>query len=119
MNYAAAENLIALSKVNKGVLSKSRPILITSFVNIDNLKASSTFGRITSEQVSSRFSQVGYSVVELKLRNSVFIKEESGEFILSRALKSLSTSHDAQAVLTGTYAEGKSVVYVTSKLINT
>lgn len=116
MNYAAADNLIASAD---GVLTKSKPLLITSFVNIDDLRASSTFGRITSEQVGSKFSQSGYPVIEMKLRSSVFIKEQSGEFILSRALKSLSTSHDAQAVLAGTYAVGSNVVYVTSKLIRT
>ncbi|MCF6354977.1 MAG: hypothetical protein L3J26_07710 [Candidatus Polarisedimenticolaceae bacterium] len=116
INYAAADNLIASAA---GVLTTSQPLLITSFVNIDDLRASSTFGRITSEQIGSRFSQSGYPVIEMKLRSSVFIKEQSGEFILSRVLKSLSTSHDAQAVLAGTYAVGSNVVYVTSKLIRT
>ncbi len=116
INYAAADHLISSAAA---ILTKSKPLLITSFVNIDDLRASSTFGRITSEQVGSKFSQSGYPVIEMKLRSSVFIKEQSGEFILSRALKSLSTSHDAQAVLAGTYAVGANMVYVTSKLIRT
>ena len=115
INHAAADNLISTATN----LSNSHPILITSFANIDNLKSSSTFGRITGEQVGSRFSQSGYSVVEMKLRNNIFIKEQSGEFILSRELKSLSTLHDAEAVLVGTYAVGSTSVYVTAKLIGT
>lgn len=116
LNYNAADKLIAAAA---GELSSSHPILITSFANIDDLKSSSTFGRITGEQVGSRFSQSGYSVIEMKVRNSVFIKEQSGEFMLSRELKSLSTLHDAQAILVGTYAVGSTSVYVTTKLIGT
>ena len=115
-NHAAASKLIADSE---GVLSKSHPILITSFANIDDLQSSSTFGRITGEQVGSKFSQSGYSVVEMKVRNSIFIKEQTGEFMLSRELKTLSTLHDATAVLVGTYAVGSTSVYVTAKLIDT
>jgi TolB-like protein len=116
INYIAAEQLLASSG---SLLSKSQPVLITSFVNIDDLTRTSTFGRITSEQIGSKLSQNGYSVIEMKLRNSVFIKEQSGEFILSRELKSLSTLHDAQAVLVGTYAIASSSIYVTAKLIQT
>jgi len=115
INHMAADNLIA----SAGELSASHPILITSFVNIDDLTSSSTFGRITGEQVGSRFSQSAYSVIEMKVRNSIFIKERSGEFILSRELKMLSTLHDAQAILVGTYAVGATSVYVTAKLIAT
>lgn len=114
VNYASAEKLISSSS-----LSTEKPILITSFVDIDNLKQSSTFGRITAEQVGSKFSQLGYPVIEMKLRNSIFIKELSGEFILSRELKSISSLHDAQAVLVGTYAVASESVYVTAKLIRT
>jgi len=114
VNHASAENLVSSAS-----LSKEKPVLITSFVDIDNLKQSSTFGRITSEQLGSKLSQLGYPVIEMKLRSSVFIKELSGEFILSRELKSLSTLHDAQAVLVGTYAVASESVYVTAKLIRT
>lgn len=115
-NHSAAENLLALSSTK---LSKSQPVLVASFVDVDNLESSSTFGRITSEQVASKLSQSGYPVIEMKLRNNVFIKEQSGEFILSRELVNLSTEHDAQAVLAGTYAVGTNSVWVTSKLIRT
>jgi TolB-like protein len=115
VNYVAADKLL---EGTDNAISTNQPILITSFVNINDLMASSSFGRITSEQVGSRISQSGYPVIELKLRNSIFIKEQSGEFILSRELKSLSTLHDAQAVLVGTYAEATNSVYVTAKLIH-
>lgn len=112
-NHNAAKKLIEGSSTS---LSKSQPILITSFVDIDELQ-SSTMGRMAAEQVGSKFSQKGFSIIELKLRKELFIKEDSGEFILSREIKNLSTEHDAQAVLAGTYAEGANTIFVTTKLI--
>jgi TolB-like protein len=112
-NHQAANMLIEGASTP---LSKSQPILITSFVDIDELQ-SSTLGRMAAEQVGSKMSQQGFSVVELKLRKELFIKEKSGEFILSREIKNLSTEHDAQAVLAGTYAAAANSVFVTTKLI--
>lgn len=43
----------------------------------------------------------------------------AGELMLSRELKQLSATHNAQAALVGTYATSAHAVYVTAKLINT
>jgi TolB-like protein len=95
-----------------------KPIIVASFVNIDNVQESSRLGRILAEQFGSRLAQKGYQVIELKLRtNSVFIQEKSGEFMLSRELQDISMEHDAQAVIVGTYAEGSDTVYVTTKAV--
>jgi len=99
-------------------LDRSKPIIVTSFVDIDNVQESSTFGRIIGEQVGSRFAQSGYPVVEVKMRaDSLVIREGTGELILSRHLQDLSFEHDAQAVVVGTYAQAKDFVYVTMKVI--
>jgi len=104
-------------------LNKNRPMIVTSFVDIDDVRFSSTFGRIIGEQVGSRLSQSGYRVIEPKMRGNIFIPHpdrgaSSGEFILSRELVNLSFEHDAQAVVVGTYAAAKDLVYVTLKLID-
>ncbi len=93
-------------------------ILIASYVNIDNLEESSTFGRAISEYIASRFVQRGYKVVEMKLRKSAFIRKKGGEFMLSRALKDISTEHNVQAVIVGTYSIASDLVYVSSRIIN-
>ncbi len=96
----------------------NKPILVSSFVNVDNVQVSSTFGRIIAEQMSSRIAQHTYKVVELKLRSSLFIKEKTGELLLSRELRDISLQHDAYAVLVGTYAASKRKVYVNAKLVS-
>ena len=114
-NYQAADSLI--ERAQDIHLHRNRPILSTSFVDIDNVKSSSTFGRMLGEQMGSRFAQHGFNVVEMKMRNSIFVQEHTGELILSRQLRDISLQHNAYAVLIGTYAQGKRRVYVTAKLV--
>lgn len=119
-SYHAAEVLQSASESPRGVhgaLERFRPLMMASFVNIDNVQASSTFGRMLAEQVGSYFTQHGYDVIELKLRNDLFIKEETGELMLSRELKDITQQHDAQAVIVGTYAVAADTVFVTAKVI--
>ena len=65
-SYGAADKLIEGSQYG---LARDRNIVVATFVNINDLEDSSTLGRLIAEQVSSRLTQVGYRVVELKLRN--------------------------------------------------
>jgi TolB-like protein len=114
-NYKAADSL--LNKIQPK-LPKDSPILVASFVNIDDLDNSSTFGRVVSEQFASRFKQRNYATIEMKLRTNVFIRADSGEFLLSRELAEISTKHRAQAVVVGTYAVASKKVYLTTRVIN-
>ena len=113
--YEMADNLIAQITPP---LAPDRPLLVATFVNIDKLNESSTFGRTVSEFVASRFTLRGYKVIEMKLRNSVYIRENSGEFILSRDVKNISAEHNAQAVIAGTYSVANNVVYVKANIID-
>lgn len=61
----------------------------------------------------------GVPVIEVKMRESLFIKEGTGELMLSRKLNRLVKAHDAQAVLLGTYAIGGQYVYVNVRLVRT
>ncbi len=92
-------------------------LILASFADIDNLENSSTFGRIVAQQIGSVFSSQGYKIIEMLLRGNVYIGKGEGEFLLSRALKDLSSEHNAQAVIVGIYAVGSKSVYVTAKLI--
>lgn len=110
----------ALAKKVKNSLSADAIILSTSLANIDDLNSTSTLGRVISEQLASGLMQSGYRLKEIKMRSNVFISEEkAGEFTLSRRLAVLSKSHDAGAILTGTYAVASKTVYVNARLIDT
>jgi TolB-like protein len=112
-SYAATDRLInSLAQP----LDPSKPVLVASLVDIADLDRSSPLGQIIAEQVGSRLSQLGYDVVETRLRNTLAINP-GGEFVLSRDVRRLGQAHAAQAVLAGTYAPGQNEVYISLRLI--
>lgn len=115
-NRAAANNLIRMAGDE---ISPGGNIIAASFASIDDLTQSSSFGRVASQQLVSQLTAAGFSVKEMLLRNNVYISQAEGEFLLTRAVSDISTQHDAQVVLVGTYAVGDSNVFVTAKLIRT
>ncbi|NWH05630.1 FlgO family outer membrane protein [Desulfobacter latus] len=89
-------------------LDKTKPIIVTSIVSVDDLHSSSTFGRMSAEIIANRFSQLGYPVKELKMnQHQIYIKRNQGEFILSRDIQDIAMKHDVQAIVVGTYAVSK------------
>jgi len=115
LNYDAVEALI---KNLKEPLVYKRPVIVATLVNVDVLTESSRFGRITSEQISAKLSNMGFSPVELKLRGDLFITQTAGELLLSREVREVSRSHAAQAVIVGTYAVANRKVYVNLKIVD-
>lgn len=115
-NYTAAESLV---KTSLGTLDKSAPIIVATLVNIDSLEQSSTLGRTVSEQVATRLANMGYTVKEVKLRGTLFIKSSTGGLLLSRELKDISALHKAQAVVVGTYSDAREYLYLNLKLVDT
>lgn len=95
----------------------SGPTIVATLVDIKNLEQTSNFGRITSELLASRLSQLGNEVLEIKLRNTVFIRQNEGEFMLTREVQELAATHKVAAVLVGTYTENGQYVFVSLKLV--
>lgn len=117
-SYKAADVLsLAATERWKQPIRKDSPILVATLVNIDSLEASSRLGRLVSEQLQARFSQLGYSVIEAKLRGNLFVKQDAGELLLSRELKDISTTHHARVVVVGTYAAARDKVFVNLKMV--
>lgn len=114
-NYRAAESLLAQLRYRLPL--KQGAILIGTLVNTDALDRSSTFGRITTDQISARFTMAGYPMVEMKLRNRAYMLKDQAELMLSREVGELVTSHNAQAVVVGTYAVSRDEVYINLKVI--
>lgn len=101
-------------------LGRTRPVLAASFVNMDRLEQSSTFGRLLADRIATRFSQHGYHVIELKLRKTALaVQPGNGELALSRDLQLIQSEHDAQAVMVGTYILAGKRLHATVKLVGT
>ncbi len=113
-NYLASDRLIESARAQ---LDPARPIIVATVVDIDELERSSTLGRHISESVSSRFTQHRYRMIEMKFQNSVYMKRGEGELMLTRELREIASTHQAQAVIVGTYSRARNAVLVNVKIV--
>lgn len=115
-NHEAVDHLLL---AGSGPLNKNVPVIVATLVDIDKLEETSRLGRVVSEQVATRLSQKGYKPIELKLRDNLFIRQNGGEFLLSREIKDIAASHKTESVIVGTYSPSDSYVYINLKVIDT
>jgi TolB-like protein len=113
INYKAADALIDQADMQ---LSPEYPLIVATLVNINALEESSPLGRLVSEQLGARFAQQGYKVVELKLRQKLYMKRNEGELMLTRKIHDIAQQHEAQAIIIGTYTESADRVFINLKL---
>ncbi|HEV7815399.1 MAG TPA: FlgO family outer membrane protein [Janthinobacterium sp.] len=113
-NYKAADAL--LLQLN-GKLLADKPLIMATVVNIDSLEQTSTLGRLVSEQISTRLAQGGLNMLEMKLRNNVYLKRNQGELMLTREIGEVAHTHNAQAIVVGSYAETSDTVFINIKVI--
>ena len=113
-NYNAADQLARNLRANK----QTGPVIVATFTNVDNLQESSRLGRTLSEQIGSRLVQAGLQVIEVKLRENIYVSNAlQGEFLLSREIRDISALHKVNTVVVGTYSDADNYLYVTTKAI--
>ncbi len=111
-------NRDAIAKLLEGLRPADvSPLLVATIVDVNDLRVSSPLGRTLSEQFSSGAALAGIDVREMKLRGDVFVREQTGELLLSREIKDIARVHQASAVLVGTYSVAGQYVYVNIKLV--
>ena len=122
---AAASKFVAMNKDAVSQLtsnldrSEDTPVLVATIVNVNDMRRTAPLGRTLSEQYASQMANAGFNVKEMKLRGDVFIREETGELLLSREIKDIARSHNASMVLVGTYSAAANFTYVSLKFVRT
>jgi TolB-like protein len=116
LNREAVGRLVA--DFNRGPTGDT-PVLVATIVNVNDMRATAPLGRTLSEQYASAMATQGFNVKEMKLRSDVFVREETGELMLSREIKDIARSHLATMVLVGTYSAAANFTYVSLKFVRT
>jgi len=93
-------------------------VIVTTFVNLNDLYETSALGRIMSEQLIGELQKAGTEVIDARMSTSLQISEGFGEYALSRDMSQLSYVHDAQAVVVGTYSVAAEEVIVNARLLH-
>lgn len=96
----------------------SGPIAVTTFVDLDDLNQSSTFGRVVGEQLISELAMRGYNVIEIRMAEAMQIMDHKGEFGLSRQMPLLKDSQQLSALVVGTYVVSPQRVYLNTRVID-
>jgi TolB-like protein len=94
------------------------PIGVTTFVNIDDLYTTSTFGRMVGEQLMSELTMKGYDVIELRHSDALQFLSDGGEFALSRDLAVIRRERDLAGLIVGTYVVSPDRVYLNARLVD-
>lgn len=95
----------------------SQPTIVSSFVSLDDLKASSKFGRLLAESLIHELQVRNWTVVEIKMAKTMAINSR-GEFTLSRNVNEIRKKYRARSVVTGTYTVSADTVIVNAKVLN-
>lgn len=118
-SYTIAEHLTERARPLLVPRHPDMPVLVTTFVDNNDLQKTSRLGRVLQEHVGSRLVQLGYTVREMKLAGTLQIEPRSGETILSRDLARLSGGQQqAQAILVGTISRSNRMLYISVRLIH-
>jgi hypothetical protein len=114
LTYRAVDMVLAAAP---DVSSKSS-LVVASLSDAQNLERSSGLGNIVADMIRTRLAQTGHRTSEVRLRNAMSLKNDDGEFFLSRNKGASMPPPNTAAILTGTYAASYQKVYVSIKLIS-
>ncbi len=98
-------------------LRRREKILPASFVEEGNFDQTSPLGRLLARQMAARFTQAGFSVVEIKLSKNIRLRPGEGQFALTRELEKIAQTQKAHAILAGSYVTAKNQLYVHAQLL--
>lgn len=92
-------------------------VTVGTFVNMSQLYATSSLGRFISEQMITELQKSGVEVIEVRKTPSIMMSSNDGVFGLSTDMDELSTVHNAQAMVVGTYSAVGGEIFINARLL--
>jgi len=103
---------------NKDFQDIEKPtIAVTSFVCLQNFKATSPLSNVISENLIHELQIRGFKIVDFKTMESVKV-DARGDFLFSRDVAKLRKSLNINYALTGTYVEYREGMVVNARIID-
>ncbi|MBF0458601.1 MAG: hypothetical protein HQK99_12000 [Nitrospirae bacterium] len=94
------------------------PIVVTTFVDVNDLRQTSPLGRAFSELLMTYLQMNYFNVIEMRMGNVIDMDKKNGEFVLTRDVKDLAARENAMSVITGTYTVTDQSVIFNGRIIN-
>ena len=92
-------------------------VAVSTFVNLDNLYATSALGRYVGEQLIGELQRAGAEVVDVRKTPGLMVSERHGEYGMSRNMDELGFTQAAQATVVGTYSVNGREVLLNARLL--
>ena len=114
----AVDGLVLRPNPGCVVRDKCARVVVATPVNLDDLHETSTFGRLLGEIIAGRMAHWKFTVIHLYLRRGNIQIQEDGAFSLSRDVRELAESYDAELVVVGTYTVATDKIYLSLKIVS-
>ena len=92
-------------------------VMVSTFVNLNNLYATSSLGRYLGEQMIGELQVAKVDVVEVRKSPGILVSRNHGEYGLSRDMDELAFVQSAQAMVVGTYTVSAGEIFVNARLL--
>jgi TolB-like protein len=106
LSYALARNV-----------SGNPTMVVATFVDLDRLNRSNTFGRYVTESLMGNMAKLGFSVVEPRTAKRLMHQPNVGDHALTQEQGEMMNAYKADAVLLGTYKKTGNTVLVHARLV--
>ncbi len=93
------------------------PVIVASFLNLDDFSETSNLGRILSESLIHQLHIKKWKVLDARLAQNLIINE-SGEFALSRDIKNIKNNYNVSGIVSGTYSVLDTGILINLKVID-
>ena len=110
-------NSLATQMMRNKKMDSTKPVLITSFVRLDNFKKTTEFGRIVSESLINEMSNRGFNIIEYRGQMAVSINEK-GEYFITRNPYKLKDEVPNTYVVVGTYSRQFGKVMLNARVMD-
>lgn len=101
---------------NKSI-TPDKPVIITSFLDLENLKETNSIGRLVAEVLIHEMQIRNFRVIDFRLTEKLFLTEKSEAF-LSRDPKKIKEKYDAGYILTGSYTKVRNGWFINARIID-
>ena len=108
---------LAAQMLQNKKMDTNKPVLITSFVKLDEFKKTTEFGRVISESLINELSNRGFNIIEFRGQMAVSINDE-GEYFISRKPHELKNKTPNTYVVVGTYSRQAGKIMLNARVID-
>ncbi len=108
---------LATQMMRNTKIPTNKPVLVTSFVRLDNFKETNEFGRVIGESLINELSNRGFNVIEFRGQLNISI-DENGEYFISRDISKLKEKIPNTYVVVGTYSRQYGKVVLNARVVD-